>query len=408
MVDNVAITPGVGANIATDDVAGVQYQRTKVNFGVDGSATDVSTTNPLPVSLANTGANATAIKVDNSAVTQPASIADGSHITFGAKADAKSAATDTTAISAMSVWKQISASVQAIATSIAGTLTVATHAVTQSGTWNVTVNSAIAAGTNLLGKVGLDQTTPGTTNAVAIGQIGSTTVDSNSGVKSAGTLRVVLATDQPQLTNKLLVTPDANSAVNVAQINGTTPLMGNGTTGTGSPRVTIASDNTVLPAVGAGATASAVPANAAYQGLNAATSLPSAATAGNLTGAMSDKFGRQVNILGTIRDLVGTQTTTISASTSETTIATAVASTFLDLVLLVISNTSSATNTRIDFRDTTAGSVLFSLQSNGGQPPIGFATSRPIPQTSVNTNWTAQCATSTTDIRVYAVFEKNR
>jgi hypothetical protein len=77
------------------------------------------------------------------------------------------------------------------------------------------------------------------------------TVDTNSGVKSASTLRVVLATDQPALTNKLLVTPDsvalpANQSVNVSQINGVTPLMGNGVTGTGSQRVTIASDNTAF------------------------------------------------------------------------------------------------------------------------------------------------------------------
>lgn len=69
--------------------------------------------------------------------TTPVSVADGASVTLGAKADAKSTATDTTAITAMSVWKQISASAQAIATSIAGTLTVATHAVTQSGTWTV-------------------------------------------------------------------------------------------------------------------------------------------------------------------------------------------------------------------------------------------------------------------------------
>lgn len=49
---------------------------------------------------------------------------------LGTKTDAKSTATDTTSVSAMSVWKQISASVQAIATAIAGTLTIATHAVT--------------------------------------------------------------------------------------------------------------------------------------------------------------------------------------------------------------------------------------------------------------------------------------
>lgn len=45
-------------------------------------------------------------------------IADNANATFGAKADAKSTATDTTSISAMSVLKQISASVQAAATAV--------------------------------------------------------------------------------------------------------------------------------------------------------------------------------------------------------------------------------------------------------------------------------------------------
>lgn len=87
--------------------------------------------------------------------------------------------------------------------------------------------------------------------SVNVSQLAGTTTDTNSGTKSAGTLRVVLATDQPALTNKLLVTPDsvalpANQSVNVSQINGVTTLMGNGVTGTGSQRVTIASDNTAF------------------------------------------------------------------------------------------------------------------------------------------------------------------
>lgn len=92
-------------------------------------------------------------------------------------------------------------------------------------------------------------------NRLAINEINGTAVDSNSGNKSAGTMRVVLATDQPALTNKLLVTPDsvalpANQSVNVSQINAVTPLMGNGVTGTGSQRVTIASDNTAISTAG--------------------------------------------------------------------------------------------------------------------------------------------------------------
>lgn len=50
-------------------------------------------------------------------------IADGADVTLGAKADAKSTATDTTPITIMSVMKQISASVQALVSGITGTVT---------------------------------------------------------------------------------------------------------------------------------------------------------------------------------------------------------------------------------------------------------------------------------------------
>jgi hypothetical protein len=103
-----------------------------------------SSTTPIQVSLANTAANGTAVKVDGSAVTQPVSIATA---------------------------------------------------------------PALVASSAVIGKVGIDQTTPGTTNLVALA---------------------------------------ANQTVNVAQINGVTPLMGNGATGTGSARVTIANDQTAF------------------------------------------------------------------------------------------------------------------------------------------------------------------
>ena len=50
MADNVTL-PGTGRVVASDDVGGVDYQRVKVSHGPDGSATDTSTTNPLPVQL---------------------------------------------------------------------------------------------------------------------------------------------------------------------------------------------------------------------------------------------------------------------------------------------------------------------------------------------------------------------
>jgi hypothetical protein len=49
MADNVAITPGSGAIAAADDIGGVLYQRVKVSHGADGSATDTSVSDPLPI-----------------------------------------------------------------------------------------------------------------------------------------------------------------------------------------------------------------------------------------------------------------------------------------------------------------------------------------------------------------------
>jgi len=51
MADNVAYTPGSGAQIAADDVGGVLYQRVKPAFGADGFAIDVSSSNPFPVQI---------------------------------------------------------------------------------------------------------------------------------------------------------------------------------------------------------------------------------------------------------------------------------------------------------------------------------------------------------------------
>lgn len=126
---------------------------------------------------------------------------------------------------------------------------------------------------------------------VNVKEINAVTPLMGTGNTGTGSLRVTIATDQAQLTNKLLVTPDlpsgastaakqpalgtagtasadvisvqgvasmtpllvtpaANSAVNVAQINGVTPLMGNGASGTGALRVTIADNSTgILAAV---------------------------------------------------------------------------------------------------------------------------------------------------------------
>jgi hypothetical protein len=227
--------------------AALDSSLTTIDTDVKANITLHAGTNVIGHVIADSGS--TTAVTGNVAVTK----ADGSDVTLGAKGDAKNAATDTTAISAMSVLKQISASVQAPPS----------QAVTNAGTFAVQAAATIADGADTtLGAKGDAKSTATDTTAVSaisvlkeisaleqapasravtnagtfavqipanssvnVAQVAGTTTDTNSGTKSAGTLRVVLATDQPALTNKLLVTPDsvalpANQSVNLNQVAG--------------------------------------------------------------------------------------------------------------------------------------------------------------------------------------------
>lgn len=48
MPDNATFPEGVGTSFAFDEVGGVKHQRMKVQTGADGTAVDVSATNPMP------------------------------------------------------------------------------------------------------------------------------------------------------------------------------------------------------------------------------------------------------------------------------------------------------------------------------------------------------------------------
>lgn len=80
--------------------------------------------------------NATVVNAGTFAVQSASTIADGADVTLGAKADAKSAATDTTAVSIMQVLKEISSLEQAPAS----------RAVTNTGTFAVQAATTIADG----------------------------------------------------------------------------------------------------------------------------------------------------------------------------------------------------------------------------------------------------------------------
>lgn len=174
-------------------------------------------------------------------------------------------------------------------TKIGGTTISVNNGTTDAGTLRVTLSSdstgqvKLATGANTIGALSANQ-------SVNVAQLAGTATDVNSGNKSAGTLRVVLATDQPALTNKLLVTPDsvalpANQSVNVAQMNGVATTMGNGVAGTGVQRVAVASDNTffeITPVATATTTNGVITTNCYITSAASTNSTNCKASAGNV------------------------------------------------------------------------------------------------------------------------------
>lgn len=138
----------------------------------------------------------------------------------------------------------------------------------------------------------------------------------------------------------------------------------------------------------------------------AKTANPTAVTDGQRVNALHDKLGKAV-VVGSIRDLKVVQQTTITSSTAETTVVTAVASTFLDVYGVIITNTS-ATVTKVTFKDSTAGTTRFVFEipatdSRGFMLPESGA----VPQATVNNNWTATCGTSVSAIEITMLAVKN-
>lgn len=166
-------------------------------------------------------------------------------------------------------------------------------------------------------------------------------------------------------------------------------------------------------AMGAGATGANVPASAEMTGARAATANPANATDGKLVAAMADKAGRLVVTPGQIRDLVGIQTTTISASTAETTIITAgAAGVFNDLSCLIISTTDSAAAGTVTIKDATGGTTRMVIDyPNAAAVPTGaplvIPFPIPVPQAVAANNWTATVSPNAAAIKITAVFVKN-
>ena len=159
-----------------------------------------------------------------------------------------------------------------------------------------------------------------------------------------------------------------------------------------------------------GATGAAVPANALLQGLRAATANPTNATGGNTVASMGDKAGRQVVTPGNVRELIGVQTTVISASTAETTIVTAGgAGVFNDISCIVITTTDVAAAV-ITIKDATAGTTRMTLHipaTAAKDGPLCIPFPIPMPQAAAANNWTATVSVNAGAVAINVVYVKN-
>jgi len=141
-------------------------------------------------------------------------------------------------------------------------------------------------------------------------------------------------------------------------------------------------------------------------GFQARTTNPTAVSDADRVNGIADKMGRQIVVVGHARDLVSHQHTEIASSSSETTIVTATASTFHDLVSLVITN-QTATACVATIKDSTGGTTRMkvALAANGGAvitPAI------PIPQlAAVNNNWTCTLSSAAVTVDIFAQFVSN-
>lgn len=396
MADNLSKTEwDAGTEVASDDIAGLHHPRIKIQYGVDGSATDVSATDPLPTTLG--GEIVTVSPNDDD--TASGSLASGASQAY-----------------------LLSSGRSSISWQITGTWTgnLFFEKSLDNSTWEPMSYVSDES-------IGGDLVTETTVNGIYFSSVGSTQRvrirrDAGTGTidftvaRSIGIKSVALNHSLPSGANTI-------GAVNLAQyspVSGRLPVDGSGVTQPVSGtfwQATQPVSGTFWQAtqpVSGTVTASNTSGDVAHDGVDsgnpisiggiARTALTSVAALDRVKGIF-DLQGRQIIRSNVPRGLRIKNTITLT-STTETTLLAQAASTFHDLTKLWVANTS-ATAVRVDFRDTTGGSVLFALYAPAGQT-VGFTDSNdPIEQATVNTNWTAQLSAGVTDVRIFAQAVKN-
>jgi hypothetical protein len=265
MSDNIDTPVVDGLEVAAKDIAGVLFPR---NILTTSAGTDIDPATSTLQTSGNASLTAIAASLAGSLTVNSHAISNiTGTITLptGAATAAKQPALGTAGTASADVI-----TVQGIASMTA--LKVDGSGVTQpvSGTfWQATqpVSGTFWQATQPVSIATLPTLAAGTNN---IGDVDVLTINGVSpafgtGVRSASVQRVTIATDDVvPVSQSGTWSLAANQSVNVAQLNGVTALMGNGATGTGSLRVTLANDSTGIGIV----TETAPASDTASSGLN--------------------------------------------------------------------------------------------------------------------------------------------
>lgn len=192
-----------------------------------------------------------------------------------------------------------------------------------------------------------------------------------------------------------------SESVNITTVGGTAASVGCGVADAGTLRVSQATDCNVQ-VVGNVASDGVDSGNPVKIGTIGRTTLPTAVADGDRINTMGNKYG-ELTTIHAIREMRANQVTTITASTAETTIVTAVASFNLDLYGLIVTNTS-ATAVNVAIKDATAGTTRLNIavpanETRGYMLPASDG----IKQATANNNWTATVSASVTSVIITAL-----
>lgn len=412
---DIDVTPGTGKTVATDSVASKEYQKIKIIDGTAGNTTAaiVDTSGNLQVAVTtltiispsgtakSVGYQATGSSVPvnvlntiNAAqsgtyTVQPGNTQNTTPWLVDPDSGTVQITDKTNKLTFLTGSPSQAGTEPSVPIKAVGVSTVAvtgTVAATQSGTWNVGTVTTITNAVNSA-QSGTWTVQPGNTANTS-----PWLVDPDSGTVQITdkTNKLTLMTGSPPQDASTAAVPIKAVGVSTVSVTGTATIAG-----TVQPGNTPNTTPWLVTNVSSGIVH---------------TALPTAASDSAGMAIMVDKFGRVVDTLDCPRDLVGTSTVTLTATTSEVVfISSGASGVFNDITSLMVLNTS-ASAARVTFRSgggQVNGTITFELYVPAGDMR-GLTSSHPWPQSTSAANWSIQSSASLTDIRAYSTYCKSK